>query len=269
MSSFITRERQPRPDDFIRDAEQMFKGVRMEAPDPSSDYGMYKAMNLAYQGVHEELEELRRNQGRIGYGAQNLMSDLSKAHILKAMNGDEEDMSYIARAMEMLTEGFNDAVADGALAESANRFGRTIWQEQMEAELFGKIWPVITGKEKEIPELTSRRNFNGNLQAFIYSYIDVVTELSKALNKELFKHGLTTEQEFVLFARYLVIAESIHLRLSQERHSPGYVINNGWGPWFAFSNRLRGVEQCIMRVRDDYNLRLSIQRMIQTALNKG
>ncbi|KKS37740.1 MAG: hypothetical protein A3G49_05700 [Candidatus Sungbacteria bacterium RIFCSPLOWO2_12_FULL_41_11] len=253
-----------RVDDFIRDAEVY--NPKVCVPDPSRDYGMYSKMDEAFKGLHGHLDELRRNQGRVGYSAQNLMSDLSKDYISAAQQGDQENMAYIGRAMEMLTEGFNEASADGALAESGNRFGRTIWQEQMEAELFGKIWPVITGAEEAVPDLLLWGNFHGNVQAYLYGFLDVVSELSKALAEEFSKPDMTVEKEFATFERYLAIADSITLRLSHERHTPGYIISNGYGHWMAYSNKLRTAYGTIAFVRRDYNLRRSIQRMVAKAL---
>ncbi len=143
-----------------------------------------------------------------------------------------------------------------------------MWQEQMEAELFGKIWPVIVGKTEAVPALTHWKDFKGNVQAFLYGYLDTVSELGKALTEELSKPDMTSELEFALFERYLAIAESITLRLSEERHVPGYVINNGYGRWTAYTKKLRTAYGTIAHVRRDYNLRRSIERMVKSALRK-
>lgn len=232
-------------------------------PDPVKDFGMYKRMNQAFSGLSEHLEELRSNQGRLGYGSQNALSDLSKAYIEASLRGDEEEMMYIERSIQELAESFQAASETGDLAETGNKFSRTIWQEQMEAELFGRIWPVVIGKTTEVPELTHWKDFKGNVQAFLYGYLDVVSELAKALVEELSKSDITTEQEFGLFERYLAISKSIILRLSLERHVPGYVINNGYGRWTAYTKKLRTAYGCIAHVREGYNLRRSIQRMLQ------
>lgn len=248
-----------RVDDILREIywPQTYK------PDPLKDFGMYNQMDVAFSGLSEHLDELRRNQGRLGYASQNALSDLSKAYIEAAQRGDEEEMMYIGLSMQQLTESFQDASVSGELAETGNRFSRTIWQEQMEAELFGRIWQVITAKAEEVPPLTHWNGFKGNVQAFLYGYLDVVSELAKALTNELSKPDITSELEFALFERYLSVAESITLRLSQERHVPGYVINNGYGRWMAYTKKLRTAYGTIAHVRRDYNLRRSIERMIR------
>ncbi|MBU6414732.1 hypothetical protein KGQ34_00605 [Patescibacteria group bacterium] len=263
----MERERRKRPDDFIRDAEMMAPSRRAT---PVNDYGMYQKMDAAFSGLHEYLEELRRNYGRIGYAAQNFMSDLSKEYIVAAQHGDENgeiEMSYIGNAMKILSRGLSEAGLNGELPETnSNRFSRTVWQEQLEAELFGRIWPVITGHADFVPELTSWKNFNGNVQAYLYGFLDVVSELGKALTDELSKSEITLEAEFALFERYLEVAGSITLRLSQERHVPGYIISNGYGRWMSYSSKLRTAYGTIAHVRREYNLRLSMRRMILQAL---
>lgn len=246
-------------------------GVCVHAPDPASDFGMYAQMDAAFEGLHDYLDELRRNQGRIGYGAQNAMSDLSKAFIEAVQRGaSEEDVAHIARAMEMIAGGFDDAVYNGDLAESSGKFSRTIWQEQMEAELFGKIWPVITGVTPAVPELLSWRDFKGNVQAFLYGYLDLVGELSKAVDSEEFAQPvMVPARRIELFEHYLVIADSITLRLSQERHIPGYVISNGFGRWMAYSNKLRDAYGTIAHKRREHNSRrhnLLMQREVTTEI---
>lgn len=264
MGSFTSRERQPRPDDFIRNAAEM-ANLRVQVPDPAKDFGMYEQMDIAFTGIHDKLEELRRNQGRIGYSAQNLMSDLSKAYIDGVQRGDDEvELSYIGRAMDILSEGLAEAGANGQLAETGNRFSRTVWQEQMEAELVGKTLPVIRGETKQVPALTSWKSFKGNVQGYLYSFLDLVPELSKQLNEDLSKDDMTREKEFGFFERYLAVAESTTLHLSQERHVPGYVINNAYGHWAAYTSKLRNAYGCILMVRDKYNLRRFIAREIQS-----
>lgn len=254
-----------RPDQFIKDALALWAGG-VVAPDPATDYGMYEKMDAAFAGLHEYLGDLMRNQGRIGYSAQNFMSDLTKAEIQAAQRGDETELMYIDRAKEVLLTGFDDAVYDGELAESANKFSRTMWQEHMEGYLFGRIWPIITTSSDSVPDLISWKDFKGNVQAYLYGYLDVVSELSKALADEFSKPDMTTEREFETFERYLAVADSIALRLSQERHIPNYVISNGFGRFMAYTHKLHGVTQTIAHVRRDYNLRRSIRRMVQGAV---
>ncbi|MDP4010239.1 MAG: hypothetical protein Q8P37_00005, partial [Candidatus Spechtbacteria bacterium] len=252
----------PRVDDFLRNIQK--PPVRI--PDSTEDFGMYRSINVAFEGVHDYLEGLRRNQGRIGYTAQNLMSDLSKAYIEAAKRDDMEEMAYLDNDMQKLTEGLDRVSDEGEISEVGNRFTRTNWQERLEADLFGDIWPVITDQSDMVPALTSWEDFQGNIQAYIYGFLDVVPELGKALTEELSKPDLTTERELDLFRRYLVIAESITLRLSEERHIPGYVISNGYGRWMSFSTKLRTAYGTIAHVRREYNVRLSIQRMIKGAI---
>src|SRR3989344_4124465 len=166
---------------------------RFNKPDPLKDFGMYEQMDAAFSGLSEHLDELRRNQGRLGYASQNALSDLSKAYIEAAQHGDEEEMSYINRSMLELTESFQHASVSGELAETGNRFSRTIWQEQMEAELFGRIWQVIIAKTDAVPKLTHWKDFKGNVQAFLYGFLDVVSELGKALEKELSRQDITSK----------------------------------------------------------------------------
>src|SRR3989338_5737755 len=237
---------------------------KLNKPDPLKDFGMYEQIDAAFSGLSEHLDKLRRNQGRLGYASQNALSDLSKAYIEAAQHGDEEEMSYINRSMQELTESFQHASVSGELAETGNRFSRTIWQEQMEAELFGRIWQVIIAKTDAVPELTHWKNFKGNIQAFLYGFLDLVSELGKALDEELSKSNMTSKLEFALFERYLAVAKSIILRLSCERHVPGYVFNNGYGLWTAYTKKIRTAYGTIAHVRNDYNLRKSIERMIQS-----
>lgn len=252
-------ENRKRVDDVLKE----IYWPKFHKPDPSKDFGMYNQIDKAFSGLSEHLDELRRNQGRLGYASQNALSDLSKAYIEAAQHGDEEEMAYIGRSMQQLAESFQGASVSGELAETGNRFSRTIWQEQMEAELFGRIWQVVIAKTDEVPELTPWTNFKGNIQAFLYGYLDVVSELAKALDEELSKPDMTSKLEFALFERYLAIAKSITLRLSYERHVPGYVINNGYGLWMAYTKKIRTAYGTIAHVRNDYNLRRSIERMIR------
>ncbi|OGN00696.1 MAG: hypothetical protein A3B91_05115 [Candidatus Yanofskybacteria bacterium RIFCSPHIGHO2_02_FULL_41_29] len=262
----MERERIPRVDDFLR----RIKAPGVIVPDSAKDFGMYERMDQAFEGLHDRLEELRRNYGRLGYSAQNLMSDLSKAFIEATQNGDEEDMAFFDHDMDVLTEGFEEVTAEGEIAEVGNRFSRTIWQERHEAELFNRIWSVIIGVTDQIPNLTPWQTFGskgGNVQAFLYGYLDVVSELAKAVTDEQSKIS-TVEEEFRLFERYLAVASSIALKLSEYRHVPGYVINNAYGRWAAYTTKLRTVYGTIAHVRREYNLRRSIQRMIKATITR-
>lgn len=254
----------PKPNQFINDALDLCPAI-IVVPNSTKDFGMYETMNAAFDGLHEYLDNMRSNYGRIGYAAQNTISDLSKAFIEAVQRGaDETELGYISLAMEKLAEGFND-VEMSKLPESPTQFGRTVWQEKMEADLFGLIWPVVSGKTDSVPELIFWKDFKGNVQAYLYGYIDLVSELGKALDYELSDPDMTVERELDLYERYLAIAASITLRLSQERHVPGYVINNGYGRWVAYTNKLRTAYGTIAHVRREYNLRRSIQRMINHA----
>lgn len=258
-------QRDPRPDDFLR----RIKKPRVVVPDPTQDFHMYDRMNEAMNGLHEHLDRLRRNYGAIGYSAQNLMSDLTKAYIDETQAGNEgfeEEMAFLDDGMEQLAVGFNQASESGEIAEVGNRFSRTIWQEKFEADLYRKIWPVIVDRADEVPGIVSWKNFQGNVQAYLYGFLDVVSELAKGLDEELSGNDMTIEKEFGLFQRYLAIASSITLRLSQERHAPGYVINNGYGPWMAYTRKLRTAYGTIAHVRREYNLRRSMERMIQRSV---
>lgn len=258
-------QREKRADEFLRN----IKKPRINIPDPDSDFHTYEKMSNAMDGLHDHLERLRRNYGTVGYCSQNLMSDLQKAYIDEVQDnhsGDEfnEELAFLDHGMEQLARGLNEASADGEIAEVGNRFTRTVWQERLEADLFGKLWPVIIGRTNEIPNLISWRDFQGNVQAFLYGYLDLVSELAKAVGKELSKLSLDSEdieREFELFRRYLSVAESLMLRLSQERHVPGYIISNGYGRFMAYTNKVRTAYGAIAHVRYDYNLRLSNERM--------
>lgn len=254
--------RPPRPDDFLRAIPMPTARI----PDPTKDSGMYDRMDMAFRELHEYLDGLRSKYGRVGYSGQNLMSDLTKDFITAVQRGDDEESAHIQVSIRQLSTGFEDAVQDGALPENPNNFSRTMWQEHMEAELFGRIWPVINGKSESVPELTSWKDFRGNVQAYLYGYLDVVSELGKSVTDELAKPDITTEYEFAVFERFLAIADSITLRLSAERHIPNYVISNGYGRWMAFSNKLRTAYGTIAHVRREYSLRRSMQRMIQSSV---
>lgn len=256
--------RPPHPGDFLRDIGKL----KAHIPDPIKDFGMYQQMDTAFKGLHEYLDKQRSNYGRVGYSSQNLMSDLSKAYIEAIQCEDEEEVADIQNKMKKLNEGLNKAIDEYALPENFDSFSRTIWQERHEAELFGAIWPIIIGKSETIPQLIYWKDFQGNIQAYLYAFLDVITELAKAVDQEVARPDITTEYELRVFERYLAIAESIALCLSQERHIPGYVISNGFGRWMAYSKKLRTAYGAIAHVRKDLGLRYSIQRMIKVAIQK-
>lgn len=261
MAISTNGSRPARPDDFVREALEIAPPL-VVTPDPDKDFGMYAKMDEAFLGLHEHLDDLRRNQGRLAYTAQNTLSDLSKSAIIAAFNGNDEDVAYFELAMERLASGFDEATADGEIADNANRFSRTQWQELMEAYLFARIWPVIVGESDEVTTLTSWSDFDGNVQAYLYGFLDVVSELSKSVTEKLSDPDMTIEEEFAIYERYLAIADSIVLRLSQERHVPGYVISNGYGRWMSYATKLRTAYGTIGHVRREYNLRRSMQRML-------
>jgi len=252
------REKTERVDDFLR----VIQKPHIQTPDHIRDFGMYQQMNAAFDGLHEHLNYLMRNQGRIGFASQNLMSDLSKAFIVAAQENDEEEMAYMEYAMEQLVTGLDERAVE--IAESGNRSSRTSWQERHEAELFGKIWPVIVGTKKVVPELTHWKNFQGKVQAFLYGYLDVVTELAKTVDKKLYRlnesEELANEDEFKLFERYIDIADSIILHLEQLRHIPGYIINNGYSRFATYKGKLYKAEGCVARMRQRYNDKKSYHR---------
>lgn len=261
----MEREQRKRPDDFIKYALETYT-PKVRMPDPSKDFGMYQKLHAAFDGLLEHLENLRRNQGRIGYSSQNAMSDLSKSYIELVRiggEGSEEELAYIGRAMDILADGLNEAGFKGELAETSNRFARTVWQEKFEAELFGKLWPVVAGKSYSVPDLLHWKSFKGNIQAYLYGFLDVVTELSKGVDKELQKNESLEGGEIEFYERYLGIAESLVLGLSEERHVPGYVINNAFGHWASYSRKLNIAEGAIAHVRRDYNLRRFMARLQQ------
>lgn len=264
-------ERTTRPGQFIDEALTVC-GPLIDKPDPSEDYGTYERMDAAFSGLHEHMDGQRRNQGRIGYASQNSMSDVSKRLMNLVRLEREQDAAYVMDGMDILADGFRDAVADGALADDANKFEGTIEQENMEARLFVSFWPVVAGKSDAVPEISSWRDFEGNIQAYLYGFLDVVSEMAKAITDELYDGNrtgsLTTEKELTIFDRFLRIADSIVLRLSQERHTPGYIINNGFGHWMAYTKKLRTAEGAVAHVRRDYILRCSFQRMHENTLRQ-
>lgn len=254
-------QREPRPGQFVKDALDLCPKT-IVVPDSTKDFGTYKKMDEAFADLHNYLDGMRSNYGRVGYSAQNAMSDLSKAYIEAVQReADKEELAFMNQAMENLACGLSEAEVND-LPENATQFGRTVWQEKTEADLFGRFWPVITHKADNVPELISWKGFGGNVQACLYGYLDLVSEMGKALTEKLSDPKMTIEDEFDLYERYLAIADSITLRLSQERHVPGYVINNGFGRWTAYTTKLRTCYGTIAHVRRDYNLRRSIQRMI-------
>ena len=254
-------QRSPRPGQFVNDALDLCPKT-IVVPDSTKDFGTYKKMDEAFNGLHEYMDGMRSNYGRVGYSAQNAMSDLSKAYIQAVQSeADKEELAFINQAMENLARGLSDAEVND-LPENATQFGRTVWQEKTEADLFGLIWPVITHKADSVPELISWKGFGGNVQACLYGYLDLVSELGKALTEKLSDPDMNLEREFDLYERYLAVAGSITLRLSLERHVPGYVISNGYGRWMAYTTKLRTCYGTIAHVRREYNLRRSIMRMI-------
>ena len=252
----MERQRQPRVDDFLK---AILKPV-FRIPRPEEDFHVYERIDEAFDGLREHLDKLRSNQGRLGYSAQNLMSDLTKAYIESSQLNEEEDAAFLDNDMERLVEGFSEVGHE--IAEGSNRFSKTLWQERHEAKLFGQIWPVVAGKIDEVPQLLPWNKFKGNVQAYLYGYLDVVTELAKAVGERL-SSPMTTDEELDLFKRYLAVANSIALQLSRHRHVPGYVVNNAFGHWAAYTTKLRTVYGCIANVRRDYNLRLSNRRIIE------
>jgi hypothetical protein len=248
-------ERRPRVDDFLKAIPR----PQIRVPKPEEDFYVYEKVGVAFQGLREHLDGLRSNQGRLGYSAQNLMSDLTKAYIDSAQMSQEEEMAFLENDMEKLAEGFNGVSHE--IAEGGNRFSKTLHQERHEAKLFHQGWSVIIGKTDEISDLLPWHKFKGNVQAYLYAYLDVETEWAKGVVEKL-SSPMTTEEELELYRRYLTVASSIALQLSHHRHVPGYVINNAFGHWAAYTTKLRTVYGCIANVRRDYNLRLSNQRMI-------
>ena len=253
-------EEHARVNSFIGEALDLYPGSRQ--PDPTKDFGTYKQMNAAFEELNAWLDEWRRNYGKIGYATQNAMSDFTKEFVRLVQIGDEEGASWTMSAIDRLAEGFGGAVRVSALPDNADQFSRTIEQERMEAKLFVIFWLVITGKSDAVGEILSWKKFEGNVQAYLYGFLDVVSELAKALDPELSKPSITTEIEFALYERYIAVAESIVQRLSEERHFPGYVISNGYGRWMAYTTKLRTAAGTIAHVRREYNLRRSIGRMI-------
>lgn len=251
----------PRPDQFLRDAQAIYT-PEIRRPDSSKDFGTYEQMERAFDGLLEFLEDWRRNYGRVGYGAVNQMSDLQKDCIARIQDGEDDNPAYAIRAMETVFEGF---VEDGskALPDHVDRFESMLGQEYLEGVLFDLFWPVVVGKASAVPQIPAWKSFKGNLQAYLYGFIDVVTELAKAVDDELAKPDMTTDREFETLERYLAIADSIILALSTLRHSPGYVINNGFGRWVAFSNKLYSIQGAVKHVQRNYSLRRSTQRMIR------
>lgn len=256
-----------RADEFLR----RIKKPRIVIPDPAKDFHMYERMSEAMDGLHEHLDRLRRNYGAVGYAAQNLMSDLSKAYIREVRcykegsfeedGSSEEELAFLEDGMEQLSLGLNEAAVE--IAETGNRFSRTVWQEGFEANLF-RIWFVIVGRTDEVPKIISWRNFGGNVQAYLYGYLDIVSELIKGVGEEItdiqesiFKKDISLDdgikRELFVFQRCLAITLSIVLRLSHERHIPGYIINNGYGPWMAYTRKLRTAEGSIAHLRREYN----------------
>jgi len=247
---------------FIDEALNLFPGSRQ--PDPTKDFGTYKQMSAAFEGLGACLDEWRRNYGKIGYATQNSMSDFTKEFVRLVQIGDEEGANWTMRAIDQLAGGFGGAVRESALPDEANQFGRTIEQERMEAKAFAIFWPVIASKSDEVGEILSWKKFEGNVQAYLYGFLDVVSELAKALDPELSKPSITTEMEFALYERYIAVAESIVQRLAEERHFPGYVISNGYGRWMAYTTKLRTAAGTIAHVRREYNLRCSMLRMVKS-----
>jgi len=244
-----------RVDDFLKRLPK----IKIRKPDSKRDFGMYERMDKAFEGLHEHLKYLMRNQGRIGYASVNAMSDYQHAYIEAVVENNEEEMAHMEYAMLQIEEGLVER--EDEIAESGNRFSRLTWQEGGEGRLVGKIFPIIIGKKNQIPKLMTWQEFRekgGNVQAFVYQYIDVVTELSKELTAEIWRKNrngppLTDEEEKILIERFIDVADSIRLRLSQERHFPDYVIGNSFGKFSRHNSRIRGVEICILRARDTYN----------------
>lgn len=253
MKSMESKE--GRPFDFLK------KISKPKIHLPKYDYRMYERMDTALEGVHERLEQIKRGYGP-SYQAQNMMSDLSKAMIERSLEGDidGEEMAFLHVDMADLSEGYSEVLE--VVEERGNRFSKTMWQEHLEAELFRKIWPVIVEDDREVPELTPWSGFGGNIQAYLYGFLDLVSELGKAIAEYMYKKNMSPEDEMVVFERFITIADSIILRLSQERHFPGYVISNGYGHWMSYTHKLRGARGTVDHVRRDYNQFRRIYKML-------
>ena len=255
---------------FLRQRQSDYRQM-VHVPNPANDFGMYKEMDRALKGIHEYLDELRSNQGKIGFGSQNLMSTVTKFYIANVQIACEaEDPAEVERVtgdlasngqdMCEITDGLKEAQSQKKLAETGTRFSRTTWQERTEAELFGYVWPVIVGKKEAVPELLPWGYYEGNIQAYLYAFLDLVPEMAKALNRlvaKMNKRGVPREDKIVLYERYIAVAESIVLYLDPEKHVPGYVINNAYGRWAAFNTKLGKVRGTIEMVRDKYNALLA------------
>lgn len=237
------------------------------SPTPENDFGTYVQVSKSLSGDYPVLESYRRNIGRIGFAMINGASDLSKGVIEATKAGNlaradellidmEEALANFMRQQldgrdaNFLSEGFQ-----GALPEDPGStfFFRGSAQEYVEARLFRIMWPFITGNKLMMPELPTISQFGVNLQAILGGYIDVVGELAKAVTDERLASAELRSLE--LFERYISIAESIELRLSEVRHFPNNVISNTDDRRNGYSQLLKHrVQGTIANVKRDYAL---------------
>lgn len=252
----------------------------------ADDFGMFARMNEAFRNIHAILDQQMRNQGKVGYASQNHMSDLTKAMIEAAFRGDSEEVARLDSEIndlrvnletaslpedlaEAAPEGYDGAKSryDGALAESGNRFTRTVHQEATEAHLFALIWPVIAGWQDQVHRLPTWKERGGNIQAYLHAYVDLVSELSKArtdfIDQMIRTDSATSDEMLAVTERFLVIAESIVIRLNQERHLPAYVSSNAYGRWATLSNRMRGLSNLLGAVRREHSSHRLTQKMMR------
>jgi len=229
------------------------------------------------RGVSEILEARRRLYGVVGHGTRNASSDLSKGIIEAVMRGDYVESDRLAEDFTLLRLEFerqeiplelHDHLPEGrrgALPDmDSSQFEKDVGQEYVEAMLFRSIWPVVLGEVAEMPRLPTMRELGLDVPETLAGIVDVVSEMSKALASEMIRSDLATDEEFEILRRFITIAESIDQRIGEERHAPGYVINNAYGRWNAFTNKLRNqVQNSILRAKDNLGVRMSFKRMIQ------
>lgn len=231
--------------------------VKVRAPDPAQDFGTYRALDQMLQGVHEICEKRRSGFGSVGHAATNGMSDLTKAAIDATVEGDDADAAeYLAQCERLESDFKNVRLPDDlarflpegydAVIPTTNQFLNTLGQERMEANLFARIWPVVIGKAEVVPALPTLRESNTNIPQVMSGIVDTVSEISKALDDEVSERLTTIGERLRVTDRFLRIASSIELRLAQERHHPGNVIDNGWGHWNRFSSRIRKQVQAVI-----------------------
>ncbi len=239
--------------------------LEIPTKDPGNDFGTYKQVKESLKGAKELLEKYRSNQGAVGYAGQNFVSDITKEIIDCVAFGDlarakelQEELNATLKKLdhhslpEELVE-FTGPNFTGALAEDfRTSFRNNNFQESAEAELFALMWPVIHGDTEEMPHLPKIREFDYPVQCVLAGYLDVVSELGKKVDEARENPDWTADDHIKIYGRFLRVARSVFLVLSEVRHAPKNVVSNSFGRFQGFGDKFYRLKEMLRRCGQTY-----------------